>query len=275
MDAALQHRPGGGAGRRLRGDGEGRRAGDPRGKLAGALCAGAGRLPPCRRGEGQPNSSGAPISRCSPSSPARRPRAASASSPATSSRWARAPASSTSRRPSARTTSMSARRKACRWSIRWIWTATSPARRRPMPGLNVFEANKADHPRPQGGRRRLPPRDLRPQLSALLAHRPAADLQGDAVLVRRGDQVPRPHGGAQPGHHLGAARMCATASSATGWPTRATGTSAATASGARRSRCGSRTIRTIRAPTSMARWTSWSAISACGRRTCTGPMSTS
>ena len=120
-----------------------------------------------------------------------------------------------------------------------------------------------------------PPRDLRPQLSALLAHRPAADLQGDALLVRRGDRVPRPHGGAQQGHHLGARAMSATASSATGWPMRATGTSAATASGARRSRCGNRTIRTIRASTSTARSTSWSAISACGRRTCTGPTSTS
>ena len=34
VDAALQHGPGGGAGRRLRGDGEGRRARDPRRKLA-------------------------------------------------------------------------------------------------------------------------------------------------------------------------------------------------------------------------------------------------
>ena len=46
VDAALQCRPGCGARRRLCGDGEGRRAGDPGAKLAGSLCAGAGRLPP-------------------------------------------------------------------------------------------------------------------------------------------------------------------------------------------------------------------------------------
>ena len=118
--------------------------------------------------------------------------------------------------------------------------ATSPPRCRPMPGKNVFDANKDIIRDLKARGRGRPPRDLRPQLSALLAHRPAADLQGDAVLVREGHRLPRPHGRAQPGHHLGARARRATASSATGSRTRATGTSAATASGARRSRCGSR-----------------------------------
>ena len=97
--------------------------------------------------------------------------------------------------------------------------------------------------------RRRPPRDLRAQLSALLADRPAADLQGDPVLVREGHRLPRPHGRAQPGHHLGARARQGRHLRQLARRTRATGTSAATASGARRSRCGSRTTRNIRGST--------------------------
>ena len=75
---------------------------------------------------------------------------------------------------------------------------------RPSQGKNVFEANKDIIRDLKAARRGRPPRDLRPQLSALLADRPAADLQGDPVLVREGHRLPRPHGRAQPGHHLGA-----------------------------------------------------------------------
>ena len=56
---------------------------------------------------------------------------------------------------------------------------------------------------------------------------------------------------------------------------RGTGRSRETATGARRFRCGSPTIRRIRGSTSTAASTSSSATSGCGRRICTGPTSTS
>ena len=119
------------------------------------------------------------------------------------------------------------------------------------------------------------PRDLRPPVPALLALRQPADPAGRRLVVRAGHAVPRPDGRAEPADHLGARAHPATASSASGWRARATGRSPATGTGARRSRCGSATTRGTRARTSTARWTSWSATSACGRRTCTGPSSTS
>ena len=119
------------------------------------------------------------------------------------------------------------------------------------------------------------PRDLRPPVPALLALRQPADPARGVVVVRRGDQVPRPDGRAEPGDQLGARRTSRTASSASGWRTPATGRSPATGSGARRSRCGSRTTRRTRASTSTARSTSWSATSACARPTCTARSSTS
>ncbi len=102
----------------------------------------------------------------------------------------------------------------------------------------------------------------------------ADDLQGGLLLVRRGHHVPRPHGRAEPADQLGARARPGRPRSASGWRTPATGRSAATASGARRSRSGSATTRATRAPTSTARSTSSSATSACARPTCTGPTST-
>jgi isoleucyl-tRNA synthetase len=67
----------------------------------------------------------------------------------------------------------------------------------------------------------------------------------------------------------------ATGSSAAGSRARATGRSAETASGARRSRSGAATTRAIRGPTSTAAWPSWSATSGTGPRACTAPSSTS
>ena len=55
----------------------------------------------------------------------------------------------------------------------------------------------ARHPPPQGRRRRAAPRDVRPPVPALLALLAAARLPGDLVVVRRGHEVPRPHGRAQ------------------------------------------------------------------------------
>ena len=99
----------------------------------------------------------------------------------------------------------------------------------PYQGKNVFEANKDIIRDLKAARRRRPPRDLRAQLSALLADRPAADLQGDPVLVREGHRLPRPHGARSTRASPGCPSMSRTASSATGSPTRATGTSAGTA----------------------------------------------
>ena len=77
-------------------------------------------------------------------------------------------------------------------------------------GQHVFDANAADHPRPEeperpgGGERRgvAPPRNLRAPLPALLAVPQSADLSGGVVVVRHGHRIPRPHGGTQPADHL-------------------------------------------------------------------------
>ena len=60
------------------------------------------------------------------------------------------------------------------------------------------------HQGPQGARRRRAPRQLQPQLPALLALRRAAGLPRHQLVVRAGHRVPRPHGRAQPADPLGA-----------------------------------------------------------------------
>ena len=72
--------------------------------------------------------------------------------------------------------------------------------------------------------------------------RRAAGLPGDQQLVRAGLVVQGPDGRAQPADPAGCPSTSRTAASASGWPTPATGASAATASGAHRSRCGGATI---------------------------------
>ena len=150
------------------------------------------------------------------------------------------------------------------------------------PGQQVFDAN------PQiirdlkngtgggGGQRAgaAPPRDLRPPLPALLAVPQPADLPGGVVVVRQGHRVPRPDGGAQPADHLVSRARQGRPVRQVARPTPATGRSRETATGARRSRCGSPTTRPIRASTSTAASTSSSATSGCARTTCTGPTST-
>ena len=59
------------------------------------------------------------------------------------------------------------------------------------------------HPIPQGGRPGRPPRHLRAQLPALLAHRHAHHLQGHLVLVREGHRHPGPDARHQRRHQLG------------------------------------------------------------------------
>ena len=51
-------------------------------------------------------------------------------------------------------------------------------------------------------RRAVAARDLRALVPALLAVPKPVDLPGGFVVVRQGDRVPRPHGGAQPTDHL-------------------------------------------------------------------------
>ena len=71
-------------------------------------------------------------------------------------------------------------------------------------GAARLRREPSDHPRTEGARRDRPPRDDRPQLPALLAHRPAADLPRDELVVREGHRDPRPHGRRQSRHQLGA-----------------------------------------------------------------------
>ena len=109
-----------------------------------------------------------------------------------------------------------------------------------------------DHPGPQGrdgggaGRLGQPghgaaaARDLRPLLPALLALPQPADLQARQQLVRRGHQVQATGWSSSTSRSPGCPSTSRTASSASGCPTRATGRSAETASGAARSRSGSR-----------------------------------
>ena len=79
-------------------------------------------------------------------------------------------------------------------------------------GVNVFDANPEIIRHLKAAGRRRPPRDLRPQLPALLAHRHADHLPGHVVLVRAGHRLPRPHGRAQPGDQLDPRATSATAS---------------------------------------------------------------
>ena len=141
----------------------------------------------------------------------------------------------------------------------------------------------ADHPRPEEQRRlrrrqrggAAAPRDLRALLPALLAVPKPVDLPGGVVVVHQGHRVPRPHGGTQPADHLvSRARQ--------GRPVRQVAAGcprlvdlAKPLLGHARFRCGSPTIRPIRASTCTAASTSSSATSGCGRQICTGPTSTS
>ena len=74
----------------------------------------------------------------------------------------------------------------------------------PWVGEHVFEANPLVIRHLKDAGVVAAPRDLRPLVPALLALRPAARLPGDLVVVRRGHQVPRPHGRAQRADHVGA-----------------------------------------------------------------------
>ena len=219
----------------------------------------------------------------------RAPPTRSGCSPPTSSTPTRAPASCTWRPASARTTS-----GVCDGDRH---RDGGPGRRRgPLHRRGArlgrperLRGQPADHPRPQATRARsCATTRYDAQLPALLAHRHAAHLPRDDVVVRRGHRVPRPHGRAQPADQLDPRARARRRSSASGSRTRATGRSRATASGARRSRSGAATTPTIpridvygshrrararlrrrRSPTCTARSsTSW-----CGRTPTTRPAS--
>ena len=143
-----------------------------------------------------------------------------------------------------------ASRSWCRSTTR----AASPTRCPTGPGVNVFEANPADHPRTSRSRAAsCATTRYDAQLPALLAHRHADHLPRDVVVVRRGHRVPRPHASSSTSRSTGSPTTSATARSASGSRAPATGRSAATASGARRSRSGAATTPPTRASTSTAR----------------------
>ena len=180
----------------------------PRRRPPGGLRRRARRdVEPGRRRCAAPSSSAPATGRCSTSSPtpsASAPSGRSRCSPATSCRPRRAPASCTWRRASARTTRSPATRSASRRSCRWTSTAATPPRSPDWAGEHVFDANPHIIRRLKDDGVVAAPRDLRPPVPALLALRAAARLPGDLVVVRRGHQVPRPHGRAQRPDHLGA-----------------------------------------------------------------------
>ena len=121
----------------------------------------------------------------------------------------------------------------------------------------------------------LRPRDLRPPVPALLALREPAHPAGGRLVVRRGHEVPGPDGRAEPADHLGArARQGRPVRQVAGGRARLVDLPQPVL-GLADPGVGSATTRRTRAPTSTARWTSWSATSACGRPTCTGRRSTS
>ena len=150
-----------------------------------------------------PTSSAGATRRCSRSSPTDR-RTRSRSSPATSSTPRRAPASSTWRPASARTTSCVCDAAGIPTSCRWTSTAATRPRSRRGPASTSSTPTRSVIRDLKEQRRRPAPRDLRPLLPALLAVRAAARLPGDLLVVRRGHQVPRPDGRAQPADPLGA-----------------------------------------------------------------------
>ena len=96
-----------------------------------------------------------------------------------------------------------------------------------------------DHPRPQGARRASSA--TRPTTTYPHCWRCDKPLiyRAIVVLVRAGDRVPGPHGRAQPADQLGARAHQGRQLRQVARRTPATGRSAATGSGARRSRCGS------------------------------------
>ncbi len=113
-------------------------------------------------------------------------------------------ASCTSRPPSARRTRSSPTRPASTpvtpVDVHGRFDATGPAVR----GHARLRRQRPDHPRPQGRREAAAPRDLRPPVPALLALRQPAHPARGVVVVRRGHQVPRPDGRAEPADQLGA-----------------------------------------------------------------------
>ena len=74
----------------------------------------------------------------------------------------------------------------------------------PWAGMHVFDANPLVIRALKDAGRVVRHETLRPPVPALLALRQAARVPGRVVLVRAGDGLPGPHGGAQPGDHLGA-----------------------------------------------------------------------
>ena len=113
----------------------------------------------------------------------------------------------------------------------------------PYEGMLVFDANHQiirdlKERAAVRARRAAAPRDLRPPVPALLALRQPADPAGGGLVVRAGHGVPRPDGRAEPRDHLGARAHQGRPVRQVAGERASTGRSPATATGARRSRCG-------------------------------------
>ena len=130
--------------------------------------------------------------------------------------------------------------------------AVRPERRQPgAPGRDLRRAHRAATraassrtPTPTWSRTSRAPRPaaarrgLRALLPALLALRHAAALLRQAVVVHRHVEAARPAARRQRDGHLAPRRTSSTGASATGWRTTSTGRCRASATGARRCRCG-------------------------------------
>ena len=141
-------------------------------------------------------------------------------------------------------TSRSARKTASKATARCATTAPSTRLRAPTSEQSILEATRRHRQRPLRGWSGIDARADPPQLPALLALRPAPDLprrdQSWFVRVTASKDRERLVDTNQR-DQLGARSTSATAASATGSRTHATGRSRAIASGARRSRCGAAT----------------------------------
>ena len=120
------------------------------------------------------------------------------------------------------------------------FTGTTLARDRRPAGHRQGD-QRPHHPAAQAGGPLAPDAVVQPQLSALLALRQPADLLRPRLLVRAHLGVQAADAGGQPRGRTGIRPRWGPAASASGWRTTSTGRSRATATGARRSRCGSAT----------------------------------
>ena len=127
---------------------------------------------------------------------------------------------------SERTTSGSAKPTGSPWSCRSTTRCRFTAEITDFAGQKRVRRQPGGHPLAEGTRPRAAPRDLRPQLSALLAHRHADHLPGHQLVVREGQPTSPTTCWPPTTRSTGSPPMFATGSSASGWRGPGTGRSA-------------------------------------------------